>query len=212
MPLAGANAVALLAMMTFVGLPLLRRALEEFFGAEASKVRLRDLSAFTDPVLNWLMEGVREELMARRASALCVQGLAQLIAMHLARNYAEIPKVARGVNASLPGFKLKQITDWIEALLDAKFDLDILAAQAGLSRFHFHRLLKEATGVSPTNTNGTNASTKRADGSAKRNRASSPSPLIWASPVPATLRRFFVARPACHPANTDASSERRLKY
>jgi AraC family transcriptional regulator len=138
-----------LAMMVFVELPLLNAALKEVFGADASKMRLRDLSAFTDPELNWMMERVREELMARQASPLRVQGLAQLIATHLAKNYAEIPQDARCANASLPGFKLKQITDWVDAHLDAEFDLDQLAAQAGLSRFHFHRLFKEATGVSP---------------------------------------------------------------
>lgn len=50
---------------------------------------------------------------------------------------------------SLPGFKLKQVTDWIEEHLDDEFDLERLAAQAGLSKFHFHRLFREATGVSP---------------------------------------------------------------
>ena len=138
-----------LSMMTFVELPLLKRALEEVFGTEADKVRLRDLSAFTDPDLNWLMEGVRSELMARRASVLRVQGLAQLIATHLARNYAEIPKDTPAESPSLPGFKLKQVTDWIAGHLDAEFNLDQLAAQTGLSKFHFHRLFKQATGVSP---------------------------------------------------------------
>ena len=138
-----------LSMMTFVELPLLKRAMEEVFGAKAEKVRLRDLSAFTDPDLNWLMEGVRVELMARRASVLRVQGLAQLIATHLARNYAEIPQDTPSESPSLPGFKLKQVTDWIEAHLDAEFDLDQLAAQTGLSKFHFHRLFKHATGVAP---------------------------------------------------------------
>ena len=138
-----------LSMMTFVELPLLNRALEEVFGENAEKVRLRDLSAFTDPDLNWLMEGVRAELMARRASVMRVQGLAQLIAIHLARNYAEVPQSASIENPSLPGFKLKQVTDWIETHLDAEFDLDQLAAQAGLSKFHFHRLFKQGTGVSP---------------------------------------------------------------
>jgi AraC family transcriptional regulator len=136
-------------MMTFVELPLLNRALEEVFGAEAEKVRLRDLSAFTDPDLNWLMEGVRSELMARRASALRVQGLAQLIATHLARNYAEIPKDTPIESSSLPGFKLKQVTEWIEANLAEEFDLESLAKQAGLSKFHFHRLFTQATGMSP---------------------------------------------------------------
>jgi len=138
-----------LAMMTFVELPLLRRAMEEVFGAQAPKVRLRDLSAFTDPDLSWMMEGVRQELMARRASVLRVQGLAQLIATHLARNYAEIQQDTQIGSPSLPGFKLKQVTDWIESHLDAEFDLERLAAQTGLSKFHFHRLFKQATGMSP---------------------------------------------------------------
>jgi AraC family transcriptional regulator len=138
-----------LSMMTFVELPLLKRAIEEVFGAKAANVRLRDLSAFTDPDLSWMMEGIRQELMARRASVLRVQGLAQLIATHLAQHYAEIPKDSPGESAALPGFKLKQVTDRIESHLDEEFDLEQLAKQAGLSKFHFHRLFRQATGVSP---------------------------------------------------------------
>jgi AraC family transcriptional regulator len=138
-----------LSMMVFVELPLLQRAMEEVFGAKASKVRLRDLSAFADPDLNWLMEQVRAELMARRASALRVQGLAELIATHLARNYAEIAQEKTRHGPALPGFKLKQITDWIDTHLDEEFDLEQLAARVGLSKFHFHRLFKSAAGTSP---------------------------------------------------------------
>lgn len=138
-----------LSMMVFIELPLLQQAMEEVFGAKASKVRLRDLSAFTDPDLNWLMEHVRTELMARRASALRVHGLAEMIATHLARNYAEIAQEPTSGSSSLPGFKLKQITGWIDGHLDEEFDLEQLATQAGLSKFHFHRLFKSATGMSP---------------------------------------------------------------
>jgi AraC family transcriptional regulator len=138
-----------LAMMVFVELPLLRRAMEEVFGPDAPRVRLRDLSAFTDPDLNWMMERIREELLARRASALRVQGLAQLIATHLAKNYAEVVPENLSDPPSLPGFKLKQVTDWIEEHLAEEFDLERLALQAGLSKFHFHRLFKRATGMSP---------------------------------------------------------------
>ncbi|MGC3990677.1 MAG: hypothetical protein QM796_13550 [Chthoniobacteraceae bacterium] len=76
------------ALSVFIELPLLQRALEEVYGAEADRVRLRDLSAFTDGVLDSYMEGLRGELMQKQASALGVQGLGQLIAVHLARNYA----------------------------------------------------------------------------------------------------------------------------
>lgn len=36
------------------------------------------------------------------------------------------------------------------ANVDEEFNLDRLAAQVGLSKFHFHRLFKRATGVSPS--------------------------------------------------------------
>lgn len=137
-----------LSLMVFVELPLLKRAMEEVFGAKADRVRLRDLSAFTDPDLSWMMECVRQELLARRPSPLRVQGLAQMIATHLARHYAEVSEGAVAGSA-LPGYKLKQVTDWIESHLDENFDLERLAAMAGLSKFHFHRLFKQATGVSP---------------------------------------------------------------
>lgn len=137
-----------LTMMTFVELPLLHRAMAERYGARAAQARLRDVSAFTDPDLNWMMEGVKAELMARRPSALRVQGLAQLIATHLARHYAELEQ-APASGSALPAFKVKRITDWITAHLDEDFNLEQLARQAGLSKFHFHRLFKQATGLSP---------------------------------------------------------------
>ncbi len=100
-------------MLVFVELPLIQRALEEVFGPDAHKARLRDLSAFTDAELHWLMERLHKELTRRKASPLLVQAIAQAIAVHLARNYADLvssPESFRG-SPSLPGFKLRQITD-----------------------------------------------------------------------------------------------------
>ena len=135
-------------MMVLVGLPLIQRALEEVFGAKAGNARLRDISGFTDPTLDSLMERLRDELMHRKASPLFVQGIAQAIAIHLARNYAETDKGSRSGSPSLPGFKLKQITGWMAEHAAEDFNLDQLAAQAGLSKFHFHRLFKNAMGMS----------------------------------------------------------------
>ena len=44
------------AMAVFIELPLLQRALEEVFGADAAHAQLRDVSAFTDVALESLME------------------------------------------------------------------------------------------------------------------------------------------------------------
>ena len=97
-------------MLVLVELPLLQRALEEAFGADVHQVRLRDLSGFEDAVLNSLMEQLYDELMRRKASPLRVQGLAQIIAIHLAQNYSETVK-EHGAGPSLPGYKLRHRLD-----------------------------------------------------------------------------------------------------
>jgi len=131
-------------------LPLIRRALEEVFGADASNARLRDVSAFTDAALNSLMERVHEELMRREPSLLFLQGIAQAVAIHLARNYAGVTTESRSGSPSLPGYKLRQITDWMAENLAEEYDLERLAARAGLSKFYFNRLFKGALGMSPS--------------------------------------------------------------
>jgi AraC family transcriptional regulator len=137
-------------LLVFVELPLLRRAWEEVFGAGAPPPRLKDLSAFTDAALSTLMERLHDELMRRKASVLYVQGLGQAIAVHLARHYAETNAVSRRGSPALPGFKLQQITDRMARGLAEEFQLDRLAEQAGLSKFHFTRLFKTATGLAPS--------------------------------------------------------------
>jgi len=137
-------------MAVFIELPVLQRAMEEVFGAEAARARLRDISAFTDVALSSLMERVREELMRRHASPLFLQGIAQAIAIHLARNYAESIQDSPSGSSSLPGYKLRQITDWLAQNIAEEFNLDRLAAQAGLSKFYFNRLFKSAMGMSPS--------------------------------------------------------------
>lgn len=137
-------------MTMFIELPVLQRALEEVFGVDAAYVRLRDISAFTDDALNSLVELVRDELIRPQASALFVQALAQAIAVHLARNYGVTDEESRSGSPSLPGYKLRQIADWMTEHVTEEFSLDRLAAQAGLSKFHFQRLFKSAMGVTPS--------------------------------------------------------------
>src|SRR5918998_3191736 len=136
-------------MLVFIELPVLQRALEEVFGADAAHVRLRDASAFGDEGLNSRLGLLREELMRPQASPIVVQSLAGLIAVHLARSYGVADEEPHGSSPSLPGHKLRQITDWMAEHVAEEFSLDRLAAQAGLSRFHFQRLFKAATGGAP---------------------------------------------------------------
>jgi AraC family transcriptional regulator len=144
------NAEPLETMLVFIELPLLLRAFDEIFGKDAANARLKNLSAFTDPALHRWMEQLHSELMRKKASALYVQGIAQSVAVHLARQYAALVSERQSGSPSLPGFKLRQITDWMVAHLTEEFELERLAEKAGLSKFHFIRLFKNATGVSPS--------------------------------------------------------------
>ena len=137
-------------MLVFVELPVLQRALEEVFGTDATHARLRDASAFNDEALNSLLGLLREELMRPQASPLFVEAIAQAVAIHLARSYGVTGEESHSSSPSLPGHKLRQITDWIAAHVAEDFNLAQLADQAGLSKFHFQRLFKAATGVSPS--------------------------------------------------------------
>jgi len=137
-------------MAVFIELPLLQRALEEVHGPDTAHIQLRNISAFTDVALSSLMERVHEELMRRHASPIFLEGIAQAIAIHLARNYTESTKDSPSGSPSLPGYKLAQITEWMAEHLAEEFNLDRLAAQAGLSKFYFNRLFKSAMGVSPS--------------------------------------------------------------
>ncbi len=65
-------------------------------------------------------------------------------------NYGETVDETHVGSPSLPGYKLRQIADWMAEHAAEEFSLNRLAAQAGLSKFHFQRLFKAGTGVSPS--------------------------------------------------------------
>ncbi len=137
-------------MLVLLSLPLFNEALQEVFGADAGRARLRDLSGFEDPQLVPLLQQLREEASRPEASRLFVRGIAQAIAIHLARNYVTLTGTTRGKRPSLPAFKLRRITDWMAEHMTDEFSLVRLARHAGMSEFHFNRLFKRATGVPPS--------------------------------------------------------------
>ena len=137
-------------MSVLLSLPLFEEALQEVFGPDARQARLRDVSGFEDPVLVALLQQLRDEAARPTASRLFVRGIALAVAVHLARTYTTLTGNARGESSSLPGFKLRRITDWMSDNLAEEFSLPRLAEQAGISEFHFNRLFKRAVGLPPS--------------------------------------------------------------
>lgn len=138
------------AVLVIVSVPLFNAALVEVFGANAVNARLRDVSGFEDVRLTSLLQQLRDEATGTGASPLFVRGVAQAIAVHLARNYSEISEAAKDGISALPAFKLRRVTDWMAEHLADEFNLARLAGQVGMSEFHFNRLFKRATGVPPS--------------------------------------------------------------
>jgi AraC family transcriptional regulator len=132
---------------------LMAEAMTELFDKDATRVHLRDVSGFKDPFMSALMEKIKAEFASeRRASRLLVRGIAQTLAVHIARNYSVIAETTLTSRSGwgLPGFKLRKITDFMLSNLGEGFSLTRLAREAGMSEFHFSRMFKRTTGESPS--------------------------------------------------------------
>jgi len=137
-------------MIVSIDLAILQEALREVIGNNADCARLRNISGFEDEALNTLMEQLYAELIRRKASRTCVMSIGRMIAVHLIRNYTTMTRPTPHGNSALPGYKLRQITAWMAEHFAENFKLDQLAARANQSKFHFHRLFKNATGTAPS--------------------------------------------------------------
>ena len=140
-------------MLVRLSTSLMAEAMTELFGKDASRVHLRDVSGFKDPFMSALMEKIKAEFASeRRASRLLVRGVAQTLAVHIARNYSVISEttITSRSGWGLPGFKLRKIADFMLSNLDQGFSLARLAKEAGMSEFHFSRMFKRTTGKSPS--------------------------------------------------------------
>lgn len=136
-------------MHLYLSVPLFERVAREILGCPVPPL-LRDVSGGRDPQLSHLLALVHEELVAEGAgSELFVQGIAQAIAVYLIRRYT-LHGTADDRRAALPRFKLRRAIAHLEAHLAEPFDLARLADAVGMSRFHFSRLFKRATGLSPS--------------------------------------------------------------
>jgi AraC family transcriptional regulator len=141
------------AMLVSLGVPVFLRAMKDVFGKDADAVRLRDISGFQDAFMACLMERLLVELrLGHQASPLFVQGAAQALAVHLARNYTFVSGQMQDQRKGwgLPGFTLRRISDLMAGNLSDDFCLARLAREADMSEFHFSRMFKRTTGRSPS--------------------------------------------------------------
>lgn len=113
-------------------------------------VELVDGIDLDDPILFDFGRQLAVELETRMfGDDLAGEAFAQLLGLRLMRNHAARRATFVETNQALPPWRLKRVLDAIDDRLDGSISLDDLAAVAGLSKYHFARSFKAATGMPP---------------------------------------------------------------
>ncbi len=81
-------------------------------------------------------------------SHLYAESAATMLAAHLLQHYSVRKRVIPDYVGGLPKYKLKRVVEYIDAHLDRDLSLAAIAAEINMSRYHFSRLFKQATGLS----------------------------------------------------------------
>jgi AraC family transcriptional regulator len=140
-------------VLLLLSMPIFEMALEELYGEKAREsqdAHFRNMSGIEDAKLVSLLQCLRGELSEHQASALFVRGIANAIAVHLARHYVDIGASQLPEASALPSYKVRVVTLWMSEHLAEPFSLAALAEIAGMSESHFNRLFKKATGMPPS--------------------------------------------------------------
>ncbi|MBB6409971.1 helix-turn-helix domain-containing protein [Mesorhizobium sangaii] len=127
-----------------------RSALEDF-GIDPGKTQLAYAGGLWDPLLVEVAASLKR-MMSRKPDAvdrLFLDGVKVILSAHLIRNYQINQWRPPSERPTLPYLKLKRVIDLIEARYQTSIGLRELAGEAALSEFHFARLFREATGLSP---------------------------------------------------------------
>lgn len=105
---------------------------------------------FSDPTILHLAQLFKQEILnGGLAGQLYTESLANVLAVHLLRNYRGAVSQPVLRNTALDDIKLAQVKDFIEAHLADELAIADLAAVAHISQFHFARAFKTATGQPP---------------------------------------------------------------
>lgn len=122
----------------------------EIFSMEPAQVRLKTVEGKRDPVITSIAGTLMREVMNGDAgSRLYAESLANLLSVHLLRNYTDGPQPAEtGRQVSQPRAVVLAL-NYVHQNYAMDVSLADIAAAAHLSTYHLTRVFKKATGVTP---------------------------------------------------------------
>jgi len=83
------------------------------------------------------------------AGRLYAESLIQTLTLHLLKNYSTANLKQENLHGGLSGYKLRRVTEYINANLEEDLSLTEIAAVADLSQYHFARAFRTSTGHTP---------------------------------------------------------------
>ena len=128
----------------------LHRIAEESECLNADKIELRPIACQKDAKIEHIARCFQEEMQtAGLGGSLYSETLATQLAIHLLRNYCIAQPKFREYKGGLSPSKLQAVIDYIQANLETNMRLDDVARTVNTSTWHFCRMFKQATGVTP---------------------------------------------------------------
>jgi AraC family transcriptional regulator len=118
--------------------------------ANSSGLELKPLVYQHDPQLLAISQSFKQEMtQGGIASQLYTDALALQFTIHLLRHYTTQPLIPKHYSGGLSQQQVKCLIDYMQMNLDRSIHLEELATLLNMSQYHFCRLFKRSTGVSP---------------------------------------------------------------
>jgi len=118
--------------------------------AGSDRLELTQRVELSDPMLHGLAVSLKEEAEAGYPGGRSYgESLANSLAAHLVRRYSNAGPLAKPQRGGLPRHHLRRAIDFIHDRAAQDVSLASIAAEVGLSPFHFARQFKQATGLAP---------------------------------------------------------------
>ena len=129
----------------------LEKVAKEIFNLDPAKVRLKTLEGQRDPVITTIAGSlIREVMNADAGSKLYAESLANLLSVHLLRNYAEhSSEIKKEERLFSQPRAVVQALKFIHENYATDLSLADIAGAANLSTYHLTRVFKKSTGISP---------------------------------------------------------------
>jgi AraC family transcriptional regulator len=121
------------------------------FGLDPSRAEVVRATGVSDPLLNEIAAALHGIISrpSEPTDRLFIDGASFMLAAHLISKYSNTTPHIASRSPSLSYQKLTRVLDLVDCRFAEGIGLDELATEACLSPFHFSRLFRKATGLSP---------------------------------------------------------------